>query len=134
MNCTSSANQSNPTLFTCAGRAFPQVGRALLILTAILLVTAPLTQYIWTWDHFLHGGQDYELSTLMVLAFLCLALVLAQHCKQSMDLLFATRRPCSFFFRAPIVAKVALVGVSSIFDSECEASPGLEKLGLPLQI
>jgi hypothetical protein len=104
------------------------------MLTAILLVTAPLTQHIWTWDHFLHGGQDYELSTLMVLAFLCLVLVLVQRCKQSMDLLFAARRQSSFLSRAPVVAGVALVGPSSTFYSECGASPGFEKFSLPLQI
>jgi len=134
LNCTSNTNHPNPTAFTCAGRAFAWIGRVLLMLTAILLVTAPLTQYIWTWDHFLRGGQDYESNTLLVLAFLCLVLVLAQHCKQSMDLLVAAWRQCSFLFRAPVVVRVALVGPSSNFYSECEASPGLEKFSLPLQI
>ena len=104
------------------------------MLTAILLVTAPLTQYIWAWDHFLRGGQDYELSTLMVLAFLCLALVFAQECKQSVNLLFAARRQRSFLFRAPLVARDAPIGPLSINHSECGASPALEKISLPLQI
>jgi hypothetical protein len=104
------------------------------MLTAILLVTAPLTQYIWTWDHFLHGGQDYELSTLMVLAFLCLVLVLAQHCKQSMELLFAGRRQSSFLSRASLAAPIAPAGPLSTLSSECGASPGLVEFSLPLQI
>ena len=134
MNCTSNRNHSNPTVFTCAGRAFAWIGRILLMLTAILLVTAPLTQYIWTWDHFLHGGQDYELSTLMVLAFLCLVLVLAQHCKQSMDLLFAARRQSSFLSRASLAATIAPAGPLSTLSSGCGASPGLVEFSLPLQI
>jgi len=134
LNRISSTGHPNLTVFTCAGRALAWIGRVLLMLTAILLVTAPLTQYIWTWDHFLRGGQDYELSTLMILAFLCLALVLAQHCKQSVNLLFAARRQCSLLSRAPVAPRVALAGRSSIFYSECGASPGLEKFSLPLQI
>lgn len=104
------------------------------MLTAILLVTAPLTQYIWTWDHFLHGGQDYESSTLMVLAFLCLVLVLAQHCKQSVTLLFAARRQSPVRSCALLAATIALVGPFSTFSSECGVSSDLEKFSLPLQI
>ncbi len=133
LNRTSNTNHSNPNVFTRAARAFAWIGRVLLMLTAILLVTTPLTQYIWTWDHFLHGGQDYELSTLMVLAFLSLVLVLAQHRKQSLDLLFAARRQSSFLSRASL-APIALAGVLWTLSSECGASPGLEQFGLPLQI
>lgn len=134
MNCTSHTNHSNLTVFTCAGRVLAWIGRVLLMLTAILLVTTPLTQHIWTWDHFLRGGQDYESSTLLVLAFLCLVLVLAQHCKQSVSLLFAARRPSSFLSRDPLLAGSAFVGAFSISRSERAASPGLEISSLPLQI
>ena len=104
------------------------------MLTAILLVTAPLTQYIWTWDHFLRGGQDYESSTLMMLAFLCLVLVLARHCKQSVNLLLTTRRKFSFLVLEPLLASASLVGVSSAFWTERVADPVLANLSLPLQI
>jgi len=134
LNCTSNTNHPNPTVFICAGRALAWIGRVLLMLTAILLVTAPLTQYIWTWDHFLRGGQDYELSTLMILAFLCLVLVLAQHCKQSMDLLFTARGQSSFPSHASLAATIAPTGPFSTFYSEREASPSLKKFSFPLQI
>ena len=57
------------------------IARALLILTAISLITMPVTQHLWTWDHFLHGGRDFELSTLMILSFLGLVLVLSKNLK-----------------------------------------------------
>jgi len=42
----------------------PQVlrwlSRLLLTVAAIELVTMPLTQHLWTWDHFLQGGQDFR--------------------------------------------------------------------------
>jgi hypothetical protein len=134
LKCTLKATRPNRSLFASAARAFAGVGRILLSLTAVLLVTAPLTQHVWTWDHFLQGGQDYESSTLMVLVFLSLVLVLAQNCKQSVSLLFAAWCQYSFLSRDPLLARIALVGPFSISHSECGASPGLEMYSLPLQI
>ena len=45
----------------------------------------PLTQYLWSWDHFLHGGQDFELGILMALTLLCLALLLSKQCKRNLS-------------------------------------------------
>ena len=64
-------------------------GRVVLALTAVALLTMPITQHIWTWDHFLRGGQDFETCASMTLVCLCLILVLARCCKQSVDALFA---------------------------------------------
>jgi hypothetical protein len=128
------ANCPNRNLFAFAARAFARIGPILLSLTAILLVTAPLTQHVWTWDHFLSGGQDYESSMLLILAFLCLVLVLAQHCKQNVSLLFAARRQSSFLAREALLAGIALAGLLSIFHSERGGSPSLEMFNPQLQI
>jgi hypothetical protein len=69
----------------------------LLLLASIEMITSPLTQQIWTWDRFLHGGQDFETSALFIVTCLCLALLLAQLCRQAMNLLPAA---ASFFERA----------------------------------
>lgn len=124
----------NRNLFTGAAQAYARIGPFLLSLTAVLLVTAPLTQHVWTWDHFLSGGQDYESSTLLILAFLCLVLVLAQHCKQNVSLLFAARRQSSFLPRDTLSTSIALRGPLSIFPSEQRGSPSLEMSNPPLQI
>lgn len=80
-----------PNLNALAGqlRFIRTSGRILLALIALLLITMPATQHCWSWDHFLHGGHDYELGTLMILSFISLAIVLAKHCKQHMDSLLA---------------------------------------------
>jgi hypothetical protein len=49
----------------------------------------PVTQHLWTWDHFLHGGRDFELSTLMILSLLGLVLVLSKNLKQCIDSLLS---------------------------------------------
>jgi hypothetical protein len=68
------------------------LGRFLFILSAISLLTAPLTQHLWTWDHFLHGGQDFELATLMVLTSVAFVLVLSRQCRENVDLLLVPGR------------------------------------------
>lgn len=130
LNCTPNASRPNRNVVTHVARVFAGRCSILLWLTAILLVTTPLTQRIWSWDHFLHGGQDYESSALVILAFLCLVLVLAQHCKQSVGLLFAAQRQSSFA-PDPMLSGAALVGMSS---TERMASSALEMYSLPLQI
>jgi hypothetical protein len=134
LNCTSNASNLIRSILACEPKEVAGIGRVLLSLTAILLITTPLTQYIWTWDHFLRGGQDYELSTLIVLAFFCLVPVLAQHCKQSIDLLFAAPGQTSFLSGASLAATIAPPGPFSTLHAESKASPGLEKLSFPLQI
>lgn len=68
------------------------IGRILLILSAVSLGTMPLTQRLWTWDRFLHGGQDFELGILAVLIFLSLILVLCRQSRQCLVLVFARWR------------------------------------------
>jgi hypothetical protein len=41
-------------------------GRVLILLTALLLAVTPLTEYLWHFDNFLHGGQDMELGLLSI--------------------------------------------------------------------
>jgi hypothetical protein len=50
----------------------------------------PLTQRIWTWDHFLHGGHDFESVAFLLLVFFSLVLVLSKHSKQYIARLFAS--------------------------------------------
>jgi hypothetical protein len=78
-------------------RVYTGISWLLLLLASIEMITSPLTQQIWTWDRFLHGGQDFETSALFIVTCLCLALLLAQLCRQAMSLLPAA---ASFFERA----------------------------------
>ncbi|HEY3704731.1 MAG TPA: hypothetical protein VGL22_06685 [Terracidiphilus sp.] len=64
----------------------------LLLLVTASVVVAPLTQHLWTWDGFLHGGQDFETATYLIFVFFCLAIVLARVCKACLEQLFAALR------------------------------------------
>jgi len=75
--------------FKKLARACTCISFGLLMLTAASLLISPITQEIWTWDRFLHGGQDFESGVLLGLLSWCLVLLLAQHFKRLADLALA---------------------------------------------
>jgi hypothetical protein len=62
-------------------RSLAVASRVMMGLIALLLVVAPWTEHYGTFDNFPHG-QDFELSLLAFLGFLCLVLLLALLSKQ----------------------------------------------------
>ena len=75
------------------------LSRLLLAFAFIELLTMPITQQLWTWDHFLRGGQDFELGLFVIVSCLCLVLLRAEHCRQKIRHLIALRRLISLAFR-----------------------------------
>jgi hypothetical protein len=94
----------------------------------------PFTQHLWTWDHFLRGGNDFETTTLLVLSFLGMALVLSRQLKQSLDSLFAALRFLSFAFRGRMQGRIFEDGAFRLFSAECPANPPIDMYSLPLLI
>lgn len=92
----SNASWFNINAFGCSVRVCAEIGRCLLILSAVSLMTMPITEHIWTWDHYLAGGQDFEFGALVILMTLCLVLLLAWNCRRSVDLYFGIWRLFSF--------------------------------------
>ena len=115
-------------------RVLALTGRYLLILTALSLITMPITEHLWTWDRFLQTGRDFELGTVALLSFLCLVLVLAKSYKQCVDLLMSARRCLADKFN-----DLAVPGVhrSGAFSTLCRVAPpdlGTCIHDIPLQI
>ena len=108
------------------------IARALLILTAISLITMPVTQHLWTWDHFLHGGRDFELSTLMILSILGLVLVLSKNLKQCIDSLLS--RLCTLACACHKRVAIRITWVFSIFRREYVAASDTGMYNIPLLI
>ncbi len=117
----------------CATRIGTQLGLLLLLLTAVLLITMPFTQHLWTWDGFLHGGQDFETSALAILTALNLVLVLAKCCKQNVGKLLASWQCFSFVHTARISKATLAEAVSAALEHRVSISdlPGYH---LPLLI
>ncbi len=97
-------------------RGWVRAGRSLVLLNIIVLVLSSFTEHYWTWDRFLRGGQDFELSLLALLAFFCLILVLAQHFRRSVSDLLRRRNGLSSIcdpLAVPISVPPLLVAFSS---------------------
>jgi len=109
-------------------------GRLLLILAAVSLLTMPLTQHIWTWDHFLRGGQDFESGMLILVTILCLAVLLSQLCKRHVDLLFAARSLLAFLRMDRESAGVTPAGRFILFRAEYALHWALDLYRSPLRI
>jgi hypothetical protein len=132
LNRTPNTNQLGLNAFSCATRVYAKIAYFLLLLTTVSLITMPLTQRIWTWDHFLQGGQDFEFGALAILTTLCLVLLLARHFKQSVDLLLAACHLFSFICAYRVLAGTTGSDALAAFRGEQVSSPVLGIYILPL--
>jgi hypothetical protein len=93
----------------------------------------PITQGLWTWDKFLHGGHDFELGLLVIVTCLCLILLRTEQSKRCLGLLLLMR---ALLFRALERAAFHLV----IAAPSCDRRPRIPSsapaasLNLPLLI
>jgi hypothetical protein len=110
------------------------IGRTLLLFTAVSLATMPLTQHLWTWDHFLHGGRDFELGILMVLSLLSLTLVLAKSSKQCIEAFFSACCGFENTFPNSAAPQAQLLAAGSPARSRFATCPPCKFCNLPLQI
>ena len=127
-------NRPDLNAYACTSRVFVWIARALLILTAISLITMPVTQHLWTWDHFLHGGRDFELSTLMILSILGLVLVLSKNLKLSIDSLLSESSILAFARHARKPIRIPSTWPFSIFLTEYVAFSDADMKSTPLRI
>jgi hypothetical protein len=79
-------NRPSRAATSLLAHATKETGRFLLVLAAVELLSMPLTQYAWNWDHFLQGGTDFESSLLFLVICLGLLLVLGDHRRNDEDL------------------------------------------------
>jgi hypothetical protein len=93
----------------------------------------PVTERLWTWDHVLQGGRDFELSMILVLSFLCLVLVLSRHGRRYFDQLFASWCTLAAAFACSGPAKTSLAHrMLALVDQR--RSPAMSMQRFPLQI
>lgn len=110
------------------------LSRLLLMLAAVEVITMPLTQHLWTWDHFLHGGQDFELGLLTIVTCLCLVLLHAQRCSQNVDLVISLRSLLQRAFgNAPPLTMSPGAGIVCSLPARLQG-PGSGMYFAPLQI
>jgi hypothetical protein len=127
-------NRSHNDASALLARASVNIGRFLLVLAAFELISMPLTQYAWTWDHFLHGGMDFESSLLFLVVCLGLLLVLRHHCREAEDLCVPWSWLSLPSFCARNLVAMPGTGLILVFGREHRANSDLATYNLPLQI
>jgi hypothetical protein len=108
------------------------LSRLLLGFAFLELLTMPLTQHLWTWDHFLQGGQDFELGLFVIVTCLCLVLLRAQHSRHKIRLLLAFRRLQALPFRRSLFLQSVRMGAARITEPPFHRAEGV--FLVPLQI
>jgi hypothetical protein len=130
----SNASQTGLHAYACTADGFAWISRYLLILIALSLVTMPITEHLWAWDRFLHGGQDFELGALLVLSFLCLVLVLSRQCQKRVESSLSTWRVAAFQFINCVAPGICLTGQVSGLYPDPGTDPESGRRDFPLQI
>ena len=128
----SSRPRSGAYAFTAPAVGY--VARCLLVLSALSVLTMPITEHLWNSDRFLETGRDFELGTLVVLSFLCLVLVLSKQCKQRVESLFSGWCILASKLIDRATRGICLSGKLSIFYLEPMTAPGTGKCYSPLLI
>jgi len=118
----------------CTARTLAWAGRYLLVLSALSLLTMPITEHLWTWDRFFQTGRDFELGTLMVLMFFCLVLVLSRQCKQCVETFLSLWHILAFQFADGIAPVICLPVEAPVFCPGPARGAGASMCGFPLQI
>lgn len=109
------------------------IGNVLVLLSAILVIVTPLTDYYWHFDRFLSGGQDCEFSLLCVLSICCLVIVLLQHSKSIVAAILCLRQRLKSVPRGGAIASQNS-GISAETRSQLLPDPVLTLYNLPLQV
>jgi hypothetical protein len=103
-------------------KGWVRVGRCLVLLNIVVLILSSFTEHYWTWDRFLRGGQDFELSLLALLAFFCLILVFALYFRRGVSELLRQRNGISTICE-PVAVPLSISPLVVAFSSE--RPPGL---------
>jgi hypothetical protein len=110
------------------------LGQILILLTTLLVAVMPVTEYLWTFDKFLRGGQDCEFGLLALAAILCLVLVLSHQRRVVVALILSFRRVLSFLFQPADPAAGCSRSTVSPAQYDLLSSISFPPINLPLQI
>jgi len=94
----------------------------------------PVTEYLWTFDKFLRGGQDCEFGLLALAAIFCLILLLSHQRREVLSLLLSLRHALSSLFKPVDPASTLASHLIAAMRSCLLPDTSLLIVNLPLQI
>jgi hypothetical protein len=111
------------------------MGQILIFLTALLVAVMPVTEYLWTFDKFLRGGQDCEFGLLALAAIFCLVLVLSHHQRREIiAFVLSLQRVLSSLFQTADLYSNSESFLVAPIQHHLRRSTSLLSINLPLQI
>jgi hypothetical protein len=120
--------------YSHASQACVLMGQILIFLTALLVAVMPVTEYLWTFDKFLRGGQDCEFGLLALAAIFCLVLVLSHQQKEILAFFLSLQSVLSSLFRTADLYDSSASFLITPIQHHLRRSTSLLSINLPLQI
>jgi hypothetical protein len=105
--------------------------RAVLLLTALLIVLMPFLEHFCRWDRFLQGGTDVEFGILCLLLFAGLILLIAHQATTSPFLLLFLTDWLSNFPLQSLLAPARPLRALSLVEARCSYNTPLASSLLP---
>jgi hypothetical protein len=94
----------------------------------------PITEYLWTFDKFLRGGQDCEFGLLALAAIFCLILLLSHQRREVLSLLLSLRHALSSLFKPVEPDSTLAPHLIAAMRSRLLPDTSLLIVSLPLQV
>jgi hypothetical protein len=120
--------------YSPASRTCILLGQVLIFLTTLLVAVMPVTEYLWTFDKFLRGGQDCEFGLLALAAIFCLILLLSHQRREVLSLLLSLRHALSSLFKPVDPSSTLAFHLIAAMRFHLLPDTSLLIVNLPLQI
>ena len=117
-----------------APRSVILAGRFFIALVIVLIMVSLFTERYWTFDNFPHGGQDFELTLITLMALICLVLLVAVYAKRGVEIIFDVGRILSLIFSNQRSEESAGVALPPSYHGPPIASSALASYNVPLRI
>jgi hypothetical protein len=116
-------------------RFWAKGSRIVLLLTGLLVLVMPLTEYFWNFDHFLRGGQDIELGLFSLLMVICLILVMLRRIDEGLTFVLAIGERLFLFPRVRAASDANLFVEQALDLQKMEfPTPAISRYTLPILI
>ena len=110
------------------------VGHLLVFACALLLAAMPWTEHYWTFDGFVLGRPDFELTLLAFLTILCLVLLLAQLGKRGVSLRLSLKIWLWFIFKRGDAGSRQPCTFLCESDARCNLDAGFGSQNQPIRV
>jgi hypothetical protein len=108
--------------------------RVTISFAVLLVVVMPWTEYFWSFDKFLRGGQDLELTLLGIATVVCLVLFLTQKARSIIALALSSLKSIRRVQQVHPAIPESFSGLIANIHAGQSPTPALCLYNFPIQI